>query len=482
MTIAWTIAGSDSGGSAGIQADLRTFNRLGVHGCSVVTAVTAQNSHVVQSMHVLPFEKIQSQIDALKNDLHPQAIKIGMLGNVDIVQILRLFLNGYQGHAILDPVFISSSGNALFQGEKQDYLLSLQSLFPYVTLLTPNIQEAESFFNTKIESFSDIKQIANEFLSLGVKNVLIKGGHFKSDFCHDYWTNGQESFWLNSKRLHGLTRGTGCTLSSAITASLALGYDIKDALVIGKMYVTQGIRHAKSHSLGQLSLAHVDWPMNQDDLPYLTNEPLMNDPIPFSAPGDLGVYPIVDHSSWIARLLPLGIKTIQLRIKNQTGEALENEIKTSIGLANQFEAKLFINDYWDLALKYQAYGVHLGQEDIETSNIEALKTNGIRLGLSSHCYYEVARAHAINPSYIACGPIFATTSKEMSFAPQGLEKLAIWQRTLNYPLVAIGGINFSRFQQIRAMNVNGIAMISAITQAENPEQVTRDLLAAYNAN
>ena len=484
MTIAWTIAGSDSGGHAGIQADLQTFHALGVHGCSVITAVTAQNSLSVNDIHYLPAPQVQSQINTLGNDLPAQAIKLGMLGEIPVIKAIHDFLKSYAGQIILDPVFISTSGKKLFSADLPDYLAALKSLFPFVDLLTPNRLESESILNKKIISFSDIKNAATEFLNLGVKSVLIKGGHFNlSEFCHDYWTNGKEAFWLNIPRIaNHATHGTGCTLSSAITACLAQGYDIKDAVTIGKMYVTQAIRHAKKQGQGLTSLAHRAWPEDQADLPYLTTEPLtqLRPAFPACTPKPLGLYPIVDRSQWLHRLLPLGVSTIQLRIKDQSATDLENEIKQAIHIGKQYDARLFINDYWQLALKHGAYGVHLGQEDLQNADIDRLLAAGIRLGISSHCYYEVARAHSLHPSYIACGPIFPTATKQMPFSPQGLAQLARWQRTLQYPIVAIGGINSQRFQDIRRLDIDGIAMISEICNNSEPERVTQALLQGYN--
>lgn len=479
MTIAWTIAGSDSGGNAGIQADLHTFQALGVKGCSVITAVTAQNSLSITDIHYLPDFKVQSQILALAQDLPATAIKIGMIGNITIINMIKHFLQSCSAKIILDPVLRATAGKNLFANDSSDYLLGLKSLFPLVDVLTPNILEAEALLNQRIISFFDIKNAATELLALGAKSVLIKGGHFNQDeFCHDYWTDGKDAFWLSSKRIQNIhTHGTGCTLSSAIAACCAQGYSIKDALVIGKMYVTQAIRHATKPGQRLSSLAHLAWPENQEDLPYLASEPfIQRSSFPSCGPQALGLYPIVDHSKWLERLLPIGVTTIQLRIKNKSDTELDKEIQKAVALADQYQARLFINDHWQLALHHKAYGVHLGQEDLDHAKIDLLHQAGIRLGISSHCYYEVARAHAMKPSYIACGPIFPTTSKTMPFAPQGLAQLARWQRTLHYPIVAIGGINYQRFVDIRSMGINGIAMISEICQAIEPEKMTQKLL------
>jgi hydroxymethylpyrimidine kinase / phosphomethylpyrimidine kinase / thiamine-phosphate diphosphorylase len=167
---------------------------------------------------------------------------------------------------------------------------------------------------------------------------------------------------------------------------------------------------------------------------------------------------------------------IQLRVKNLSAPALEQEIKQSLHYAAQAGALLFINDYWELAIALGAKAVHLGQEDIEQADIDKIREAGLYLGVSTHCYYEVARAHALNPSYMACGPIYETTSKIMRFHPQGLDQLYRFQRTLSYPLVAIGGITLERLPQVVKMGVEGVAVISAITQAKDPEQALQQFL------
>jgi len=478
--IVWTIAGSDSSGGAGIQADLSTFYNLGVHGCSIITAVTAQNNQEVVDIHYQSGKSVESQIKSLQRDFSPKAIKIGMLGTLSAVEKIIQYLHSYSGSVVFDPIFISTSGHHLFDADVKVWLSTIKNLFPFVDVMTPNIVEAEKILCRKIESHQDIELAALDILSFGVKSVLIKGGHFQHDtLSHDYWTNGLESFWISNKRYaHKNYRGTGCTLSSAISACLALGYTIKDSIVIAKMYVSRGIRLSENIMQNAALLAHSGWPEDEIDLPYLTEKPIQQLPEKCIDCGSekLGLYPVVDSASWIEKLLPLGVKTIQLRIKNKYGHELEIEIQQSVRLAEKYQAKLFINDYWELATKLNAYGVHLGQEDINTADIDMIRKAGLRLGISTHCYYEVARAHSFNPSYLACGPIYPTTSKIMPFTPQGILQLKRWRKTLNYPLVAIGGICMEKISGILQTNVDGIAMISAITKANDPIAATNKLL------
>lgn len=191
----------------------------------------------------------------------------------------------------------------------------------------------------------------------------------------------------------------------------------------------------------------------------------------------LGLYPIVDNAEWLEKLLPLGVKTVQLRIKDKQGIELENEIKRAVTLARKFDTRLFINDYWDMAVACGAYGVHLGQEDLAHADIEKIHEAGLRLGVSTHCEEEIARANAVCPSYMAYGPIYLTTSKIMPFKPQGLLALKQLKQVSPYPLVAIGGINLERLPAVLETGVDGVAMISAITQADDPVAMTEKLLA-----
>lgn len=470
--IVWSIAGSDSSGRAGIQADLKTLQCLGVHGCSVITAVTSQ-SH--EQLSDIQFIDIDPQLQIMRDAFQPDAIKIGMLGKQSIIQSVLNVIKTYSGKVILDPVMVTTTGGNLFSEEVNQYANHLKTLFKYVDVLTPNIPEAEMLLNRRITSFQDIEQAARDLLLLGVKSVLIKGGHFKEDtLSQDYWTNGVESFWLASHRhLARNFSGTGCVFSSAIAAACALGFDVKDALVIAKMYVNQSMRCTDNEVL-----RHIEWPQNDTDLPFLTDRPLWHSPLQFPdcGPEMIGLYPIVDSLAWLKLLLPLGIKSIQLRIKNKSGPTLENEISQSIMLAKQYDTRLFINDAWQLAIKYGAYGVHLGQDDLKFADVEKIHAAGLRLGISTHCYVELARAHSFRPSYIAFGPIFETTSKPMMFSPQGIDKLHHWCRMLNYPVVAIGGIHGGTLPSVLETNVNGIALISAITNAADPVMAAKNLL------
>ncbi|MCK8079218.1 thiamine phosphate synthase [Vibrio sp. 1CM2L] len=259
---------------------------------------------------------------------------------------------------------------------------------------------------------------------------------------------------------------------------LALEFPLEDALVLA--------RAASNVSRGTWPASYQNFP-----IPILEDERLdisvgwahqgTSLSFPELSKSSLGLYPVVDDVEWIERLLKLGINTVQLRIKNPQQEGLEQQIKRSIELGREHNAQVFINDYWQLALKHDAFGVHLGQEDIEESNLSQLSQAGIKIGLSTHGYYELLRIVQINPSYIALGHIFPTTTKQMPSKPQGLVRLSLYQQLIDtipyteeltgYPTVAIGGIDQSTAAQVWRCGVSSLAVVRAITLAEDPKQV-----------
>jgi hydroxymethylpyrimidine kinase/phosphomethylpyrimidine kinase/thiamine-phosphate diphosphorylase len=257
------------------------------------------------------------------------------------------------------------------------------------------------------------------------------------------------------------THGTGCTLASAITAGLARGMELPDAIVLAKIYVNRGLRTGNAFSLG-----HASWPegLLPSDLPWLGERTLR-----FPSCGDepLGFYPIVDRAAWLERLLPLGVKTVQLRIKDLKGAELDREIARAVALARKFNARLFVNDYWELALKHRAYGVHLGQEDLDGADLASLVASETRLGVSTHSLRELARARALRPSYVALGPIYPTILKAMRFAPQGIETLELWRALVDVPLVAIGGLSLERAVPLRRL-ADGFAVVTDLSSAPDP--------------
>lgn len=477
-----TIAGSDSAGMAGMQMDIRTLAAMGVHGAAAITANTAQNNREVLAIQPVDSGILEQQLHAVA-PLPIDAIKVGLVPHREQLGAIRNAVEISGAPLVYDPVLAGSCGDTLTEPDLAAALK--KELLPVCTLITPNRQEAERLSGLPIHSSDDVENAAHALLDTGVQAVLLKGGHGDGALSQDFFCSREQSFWLTSPRRETAnSRGTGCALSSAIAAALARGYALADAVVIGKMAINQGLRlgYGIPGDSGPVAIDH--FPDQQIDLPLLTHSADVNPEAPAFPPcadTPLGLYPIVERAAWLERLLPTGISTAQLRVKDLEGEVLKREIATAIELGRRYNCRLFINDYWQLAIELGAYGVHLGQEDLDDADIEAIRRAGLRLGISSHCHYEVARAHSFNPSYIACGPIYHTTTKDMPWTPQGPAGLSYWQNMLDYPLVAIGGINRERLPAIAATGVSGVAMITAITRADDPEQTSRDfqtLLAA----
>lgn len=235
-----TIAGSDSSGGAGIQADLKTFSAIGTYGMSVITAITAQNTQGVFMVEELSGDIIRKQMEVVFEDIMPKAVKIGMVSSPEIISDIVESLEKYKPeYIIVDPVMISKSGYFLLRPEAMENLI--KNLIPMAYILTPNTMEAQEITSMKIESLEDMKRVGKEILKLGPKYVLMKGGHLEGDAVDVLI--GEDLFeTYHSKRLDRKnTHGTGCTLSSAIASHLALGYEIREAVKLSKEYITDAI-------------------------------------------------------------------------------------------------------------------------------------------------------------------------------------------------------------------------------------------------
>ncbi len=199
-------------------------------------------------------------------------------------------------------------------------------------------------------------------------------------------------------------------------------------------------------------------------------------------PRALGLYAVLPTADWVGRMARAGVPTLQLRFKSDDARAVRREVQAAVDAVRGTSALLFINDHWHEAIAAGAYGVHLGQEDMEIADFGAIRSAGLRLGLSSHGYAEMVRADALSPSYIAMGAVYPTTLKRMATAPQGPGRLAAYARLMrDYPGVGIGGIDAARLPEIKATGVGSLAVVRAITGEANPEQAAARLMAAWAA-
>ncbi|GCD42749.1 bifunctional hydroxymethylpyrimidine kinase/phosphomethylpyrimidine kinase [Streptomyces paromomycinus] len=234
-----TVAGSDSGGGAGIQADLKTMLALGTHGMSVLTAVTAQNSLGVQGAWELPAEAVRAQFRSVVDDIGVQAVKTGMLSSPELVETVADLLAGVSAPVVVDPVGVSKHGDALLAASALDAVRT--KLLPTATVATPNLDEVAQLTGVRVREETDMRRAAAAVLGFGPRWALIKGGHLEGDAV-DLLTDGTEEHWLRAPRHDNRhTHGTGCTLASAVAARLALGDTVPEAVAAAKEYVTGAI-------------------------------------------------------------------------------------------------------------------------------------------------------------------------------------------------------------------------------------------------
>jgi hydroxymethylpyrimidine kinase/phosphomethylpyrimidine kinase/thiamine-phosphate diphosphorylase len=405
-------------------------------------------------------------------------VKIGLIPTVELVYAIAEILRQLPAVPVVwDPVLFSSSGGVGVSKAVQQAMLEL--LLPLVDVITPNLAELE-----QLTGCAGLEQGTQQLHRAGAKAVLVKGGDDKSDDAIDYFSNADTQFYCYQQKLPYEVRGTGCVLASALAAHLAAKQDIRDAIVLAKAYVSRGIRLSQQQGPYRL-IEHSSDAVVLKDMPRLVYQQAdIKQQHQFAAcPAKMGIYPVVDDKAWVSKLIDAGVETLQLRLKNQSAQHNRTQIRAAVAFADSKKARLFINDHWQLAIESAAYGVHLGQEDLADADLAQIAAAGLRLGVSTHSYWELARALAVNPSYIALGPIYPTRSKQMPFAAQGLKRLQRWVDLLqeHYPVVAIGGISPDKVTELKQTGVSSIAMISAITQADDYQQATAAFISQWNS-
>lgn len=452
-----TIAGHDPVHGAGITADLATWQAMGLAGSSVVTALTVQDSRGLDALQPAPAALVRDALQALLRDGEPSAVKLGMLGSLEVLREVREFVTARRCPVVLDPVLGASNGRHSHDADDGAWLDALRALAREVDVITPNLPEAQ-----RLGAFD------------GPAAVVLKGGHADGGRSIDEVIAGARRASLSAPRLAGSAHGSGCVFSAALAGALAQGWGVFDAACVAKLRVTAGLAQALPVGPGRPNTNAAAWA----DSAHLPDFRWADDPAAPAAAfaplsGPLGFYAVLPDADWIERALAMGVRTLQLRLKagSRPPAELAAQLRAAVRAAREVPgAQLFINDHWREALELGAYGLHLGQEDVGTADLGAIQAAGLRLGISSHTPLEMCRARALRPSYIAIGPVYPTTLKAMAYEPVGLERLAQWTSWLKpaWPVVAIGGISLERAPQVAATGVDSIAVVSALTQAEDP--------------
>ena len=257
---------------------------------------------------------------------------------------------------------------------------------------------------------------------------------------------------------------------AALQACSRLGFIAVDAECLAQAWQRQTAR------TGQFEPQQ--WPVHPQDFGLSGADPALAFP---ACPRALGLYAVLPSAEWVGRMARAGVPTVQLRFKSDDTAAIAREVQAAVAAVQGTGARLFINDHWQAAIDAGAYGVHVGQEDLDAlqgTQLNAIRASGLRLGVSTHGYAEMVRAHAVQPSYIALGAVFPTTLKRMATAPQGLARLQAYVQLMQqYPLVAIGGIAAEQFAPVLATGVGSIAVVRALVNAPAPEAAAQQLLA-----
>ena len=479
MSFLLTIAGHDPVNGAGITADLATWGAMGLRGASVVTALTVQNSRGLEQVLPIDARVVRDALQAVLHDGEPAVIKVGLLGSVAVAHEVAAFLAARSCPVVVDPILSASNGHATHADTESDFITALAAVMVRADVITPNRPEAERLLGAPV---TDALVSAKALRARCRGAVVLKGGHDAGSRCFDWVCDAQRSAVLGAERLPAASHGTGCVFSAALAGMLAQGWDCFEAAAEARVRAQAGIAQAwaigpgrpNTHASPAISSAHLPTWQWLDRSADLAPESLR-----FTAPiAPLGFYPVVASAEWVERLLSWGVRTIQLRIKQgaMPADELHAQLAAAVAASNAVpDSQLFINDHWREALALGVYGVHLGQEDLDTADLNALRNAGLRLGVSSHTPLEMARAHAVQPSYVALGPVYETTLKAMRYMPLGLPRLREWTRRYRprYPVVAIGGITLAHAPAVWDCGVESIAVVGAVTQAADPREATR---------
>lgn len=482
-----TVAGSDSGGGAGIQADLKTMSALGVYGSSVITAVTAQNTLGVQEVFGLPPDVVGRQLASVLTDIGADAVKTGMLYDEKIIGVVAAHLRAHPvRRLVVDPVMVATSGERLLNGRRAERALR-QQLLPLADFVTPNAAEAAVLWGRPITGDEEMRRAAAALHNMGARQVIITGWR-RGDRCCDLYFDGSEYHEIDGPYIETRhSHGTGCTFSAALAAWLAYGEEPLRAVFLAKAYVTAGLRHSFPVGAGSGPVNHMAaffpgiW--GDDQVRELREASFSGwrctRPV-FGAGPSLCV--IIGGRPYRGRgyldltraAVASGVSLVQLREKEMnTGElvALAVEMRD---ICRRSGALLIINDRADVAAASGADGVHLGQDDLSLGAARALLGPGAIIGASASSLKEARAAAAAGADYLGFGPVYPTASKDCRAAPCGPGLLAEVVANVSIPVLAIGGVTPANTMPLLQAGAAGVAVISAFAGTPDPRAAVRE--------
>jgi hydroxymethylpyrimidine/phosphomethylpyrimidine kinase len=470
-----SVAGSDSSGGAGLQADLKAIEASGGYAATVVTAVTAQNTRGVVRSEPLGGSLVRDQLEAVFGDLHVRAVKSGMLGEAASVHELAAALRRHRAeHYVCDPVLRASSGHELLGTAAREAMV--RELFPLAEVLTPNVEEAQRLTGVAVRSARDAEQAARKLLESGCGAVLVKGGHLAEQPGLDLLVDASGCTEFRGEFVQAThDHGTGCILASAVATHLALGRGLHDAVRRAKALVVEAVRHGLGLGGGRGPADALFAWQGRGGL------------VGSALPGRLHV--ITDqtlqqrHSHAVLAQMALdgGADTVQYRDKRDvpTAErvAVARELKRLVAGRG---ARLVVNDRVDVALAVSG-DVHLGPKDLAPDEARRLMGDAALIGATAHGLEQALRLADAPVDYVGLGPVFGTTSKADPAPPLGLAEFARIAARLYKPVIAIGGVTPERVRPLLEHGAYGVAVLSSVVCQEDPRSATRLLLREIQA-
>ncbi|CAL1385555.1 unnamed protein product [Linum trigynum] len=475
-----TVAGSDSGAGAGIQADLKACAARGVYCSTVITAVTAQNTVGVQGVNIVPDEFVAQQLKSVLSDMEVDVVKTGMLPSIEIVRVLQQSLKEFPVRAVVvDPVMVSTSGDVL--ADPSILARFREELLMMADIVTPNLKETSTLLGgMRLETVDDMRRAAKLLHSMGPRSVLVKGGDLPESFdAVDVFFDGEEYHELHSPRVKTRnTHGTGCTLASCIAAELAKGSSMLSAVKLAKRYVETALEYSKDIILGNGAQGPFDH--------FLRLKHNTSTGGTFSG-NELFLYAVTDsgmNEKWerpmevaVKEAIEGGATIIQLREKDAETRKFIETAKACLKICHPYKVPLLINDRIDVALASDADGVHVGQSDMPARVARILLGPDKVIGVSCKTVEQAHQAWLDGADYIGCGGVYPTSTKANN-STVGLDGLKTVCLASKLPVVAIGGINASNAITVLGIgppNLKGVAVVSTVFARSSVVGETRKL-------
>ncbi|GLT86282.1 hypothetical protein SLE2022_044280 [Rubroshorea leprosula] len=478
-----TIAGSDSGAGAGIQADLKACAARGVYCSTVITAVTAQNTVGVQGVNIVSEDFVAEQLTSVLSDMQVDVVKTGMLPSVGIVKILCQKIREFPVRAlVVDPVMVSTSGDVLAGASILPVFR--EELLPMSEIITPNLKEASALLGcAHLETVADMHSAAKSLHAFGPRNVLVKGGDLPdSSDAIDILFDGDNFYELRSPRVKTRnTHGTGCSLASSIAAELAKGSSTFSAVKVAKRFVETALDYSKDIVIGNGPQGPFDHLLRLKSSSHDCHR------LGVFNPSDLFLYAVTDarmNKKWgrsiadaVKAAIEGGATIVQLREKDvETRDFLESA-KACLEICRAYGVPLLINDRIDIALACGADGVHVGQSDMPARFARTLLGPEKIIGVSCKTPAQAEQAWIDGADYIGCGGVYPTNTKANNLTV-GLDGLKTVCQASKLPIVAIGGIgpsNARAVMEIGVPSLKGVAVVSGLFDRECVSMETRKL-------